>query len=75
MLVILIGCLPAIILRWVIMQKPLSFGVSLLISVGILVVTVTLGIISTTAAGAISATSLFILAEKSKKDKSKSTYC
>ena len=72
MLVILIGCLPAIILRWVIMQKPLSFGASLLISVGILAVTVTLEVISTTAAGAISATSLFILAEKSKKDKSKS---
>lgn len=74
MLAILIGCLPAIIIRWVIIQKPLSYVVSILISLGIFLVAVASQIISPALAGAIPLLSFFILIYKSKKDKSKSTF-
>ncbi len=74
MLAIIIGCLPAIIIRWVITQKPLSYGVSILISLGIFLVAVASQIISPALAGAIPLLSFFILIYKSKKDKSKSTF-
>lgn len=76
MLGFLIACIPAIIIRWVILKKPLSYAVSIFISLGIIVVTVASQMISPriSSAVAIFATSFFILIHKSKKEKSKSTF-
>ena len=73
MLTILIGCIPAIIIR-IIVQKPLSYVVSIFISIGIFLVTVASQLISPALAGAIPLLSFFILIHKSKNEKSKSAF-
>jgi hypothetical protein len=65
MLVMLIGAVPALLLRWVLLRRPLNFwpalGVTFLILIGLVAIWDAMGGKSQTPAGAASALSFFIL--------------
>lgn len=75
MLAIILGVIPAIIIRWGLYKKQLPIGISLLLTVLILVIFAYIshatGIISTNIAGGIAAISFFILFAKDSKKKEK----
>ena len=75
MLTILIGLIPAALLRWAILRKPTSIsvaiGICIAILIGMLLVLEAMGTKSTTLPGAVAACSFFILrsgATKASKD-------
>ncbi|MCC7093428.1 MAG: hypothetical protein IT277_04485 [Ignavibacteriaceae bacterium] len=70
MLSVLLGVVPAILIRWVFVKKQISMGISIIYTVAILIIIAAIlhymEVKSMTLAGAVAAASFFILRAKSQ---------